>query len=183
MAIQVTLAELKEKFHGIWLRGSGWRLEVGEVLYQIKEKFKAEPGNHGKWGEFLKKYDIPRSTGDDYVRQYKDKADIAETRQFDDPNPEPDYDPEAEERLADIEAEQKKRAGKERTHSPTEIRIKLKDLRRDQTAEYWRERKSNPGRVDQIWLQALLMIIRAEQTVYPPPLGLEPEATEEEICA
>jgi hypothetical protein len=176
MATQVTLAELIEKFDGIWLRGSGWRLEVGEILYQIKDK-----ADHGQWGAFLKTKELPRSTADDYIRQYKNHADIAESRQFDTPNPGPEADPEADERAEDIAEELAKRVGKERTHHPTELRMRLKDLRPDQTSEYWRERKANPGRVDAIWLQALNVIIRAE-ALYPPPLGTEPVPAEEAVC-
>jgi hypothetical protein len=176
-----TLDELKVKFDALWLRGTGWQLEMGEVLHQIKLEFKSQEDGHSKWGKFLSEYDLARSTADDYIRRYKQKVDIAETRQFDEPNPEPEPDPEAEERMADIEAEQKKRQGKERVHHPTEVRVRLKDLRPDQTSEYWRERKANPGRVDAIWLQALNVIIRAE-ALYPPPLGTEPVPEEEAVC-
>ena len=126
-----TLDQLREKFRACWVRGSGWRLEVGELLYKIKQKCE-----HGEWGGFLAEYDLARSTADDYIRHYKDTAQITETRQFEEPNPTPAPDPQAEGRKKEIEEEQKKRKGKKRTHHATEIRAKIKNLRPDQTACY-----------------------------------------------
>jgi hypothetical protein len=170
MENQLSLDELREKFHAIWLKSSGWRLELGEVLYQIKTKCE-----HGAWGEFLFEYDLARSTADDYIRLYKEKAQIAEIRQFDEPSPELAPDPEAEARAEAIEIEKQKRTGKERQHNPTEIRVKLKNLRPDQTSDYWEERKANPARVEQLWQRTLLMIIRADEVLYPPPLEIDPD--------
>ena len=76
-----TLDQLRTKFHSCWIRGAEWRLEVGQLLYQIKQRCA-----HGAWGEFLAQYDLSRSTADDYVRRYEDQADITEPRQFEIPN-------------------------------------------------------------------------------------------------
>jgi hypothetical protein len=169
----VGLDELKAKFHSVWLKGTGWRYEVGEVLYQIKERCE-----QGEWGKFLKDYDLPRSTADDYIRNYKDRAGIAETRQNTEPNPEPVPDPEAEEREELIVEEMEKRSGTRPTHHATQIRPTLKGLRPDQTTRYWEEYKEDRSRVEAIWQQAFLTIIRAEQLY--PPVG---EQLEEEAVA
>jgi hypothetical protein len=169
----VSLESLRQKFHAIWLRGSDWRYDVGEVLSQIKEKCE-----YGQWGDFLAEYDLPRSSADDYIRSYKDNAQITETRQFEEPNPELAPDPEADERKAAIAAEKERRKDKPRQHHPTEVRVRLKDLRPDQTSEYWQERAADPDRVDKIWFQAFLTIVRAD-LAYPPPLPDFSEPPEE----
>jgi hypothetical protein len=175
------LAELKDKFAASWLRGAGWRLEQGELLSQIKEEC-----DHGQWGEFLKEYDIPRSTADDYIRRYKDEVQITETRQFEDPDPEPQPDPQAEERKQDIEIEKNKRKGKRPEHNPTQVQVRLRSLLPHQTAVYWEERKENRERVDAIWQAAFFHIIGAEQ-VYPPlndeAVKVTAVAVEEESCS
>jgi hypothetical protein len=160
------LAELKDKFAASWLRGAAWRLEQGELLSQIKEEC-----DHGQWGEFLKEYDIPRSTADDYIRRWKDEVQITEPRQFEDPNPEPQPDHEAKERATDIEVEKKKREGKQQQHNQSEVTCRVRNLLPNQTAVYWEERKENQERVDAIWRAAFFQIIGEVTSV----------ATEEEL--
>lgn len=173
----MSLESLREKFDAIWLRGSDWRYEAGEVLFHIKATCE-----YGQWKDFLDEYDMARSTADDYIRFYKETAQITETRQFDEPNPELTPDPEADERKAAIAVEKARREDKPRQHHPTEVRVRLKGLRPDQTSEYWQERAADPERVDTIWLQAFLTIVRAD-LVYPPPLpGLPETAAEEAVC-
>ncbi|HLZ51299.1 MAG TPA: hypothetical protein VKP61_11125 [Candidatus Acidoferrum sp.] len=176
-----TLAHLREKFADCWMRGAEWRLEVGELLYKIKEKCE-----YSEWGDFLKEYDLPRSTADDYVRRYRDEAGLTEVRQFDEPNPEPKPDPQAEERKQDIEVEKNKRKGKRPEHNPTQVQVRLRSLLPHQTAVYWEERKENCERVDAIWRAAFFQIIGAEQ-VYPPlndeEVTAAAVAAEEEACS
>ena len=171
-----TRDHLKVKFHGLWLRGSGWQLEIGEVLYQIKEVLHED---HGAWGDFLSEYDLARSTADDYIRRYKEKAGITETREF---VQEPEPDAEADERETDIVAEQAKRAGKTRTHNLTQIRPFIKNLCPDHTVLYWEEYKENRQRCDDIWREAFLKIIGAEQVC--PSSDPERESAEEvAVCS
>jgi hypothetical protein len=171
-----SLDALIAKFEEVWLRGRGWRLELGEVLYQIKERCE-----YGEWAEFLSRYDMARSTADDYVRVYKHEAEIAESRQFEEPNPEPEPDSEAEERDAEIEAAAEERKGKRPQHNPTQIRPTLKGLRPDQTARYWQlyAEQSERERIASIWHLAFLSIIGEGHI---PPAS-EPEAEEAECSA
>lgn len=173
-----TLVQLRDKFRACWRRGSEWRLEVGELLYKIKGRCA-----HGQWGEFLDEYEISRSTADDYIRYYKDKAGITESRQFEEPDPAPAPDPEADEREQDIEQEKSKRKGKPRTHHQSQVRPTIKGLRPDQTARYWEEYSESSERVNGIWYQALLTIIRSKE-VYPPPFAEDErgEVTSETIA-
>jgi hypothetical protein len=151
---QPTLEDLKLKFVEIWVRGAAWRLEFGEILFQIKQRC-----DHGQWGEFLKENDLPRSTADDYIRQYKNHAGITETRQNDTANPEPKPDSEAEPRTAQIAEEQVKRQGRKPTFHPHELRPKLKNLATEDLELYQIARKQNPNRVDVIWLAAFYEVI------------------------
>jgi hypothetical protein len=98
-----TLDQLREKFRACWVRGSAWRLEVGELLYKIKEK-----AEHGEWGIFLDEFGLARSTADDYVRRYADDTHITLPREFNEPVP----DPEADGRMSQIDEEHKKREGR-----------------------------------------------------------------------
>jgi len=176
-----TVEQLRDKFHTCWVRGTQWRLEVGELLYKIKAKCE-----YSEWGDFLKEYDIARSTADDYVRRYKDEAELTEVRQFDEPNPEPKPDPQAEERKQDIEIEKYKRKGKRPEHNPTQVQVRIRSLLPHQTAVYWEERKENRERVEEIWRAAFFQIIGAEQ-VYPPlnheAVAVAAVAVEEETCS
>src|SRR5258705_184314 len=115
LLVTETFEELKQRFQALMLRGSGWRFEVGEVLYKIKEKCE-----QGEWGAFLEEHDLPRSTADGYIQEYKQKAGITETREIKGPEPTPEPDDEAERRRKQIEEEKKKRRGKKREHSKTE---------------------------------------------------------------
>ena len=163
-----TLDQLREKFRAWWVRGSAWRLEVGELLYRIKEK-----ADHGEWGAFLDEFDLARSTADDYVRRYMEQRDITEPRQFDVPNPERGPDPEADQRKAEIEVEQAKRKGKKATHHATELHVRVKNLEPLQLGMYRDERKENPDRVTDIWLRAFFEIIGQDPPITPP---IQPEA-------
>jgi hypothetical protein len=172
------LTDLKQRFHDVWLRGTGWQLEAGELCYQIKSLC-----DHGEWGAFLDEYDIPRSTADDWIRRYKDHAGITETRQFEEPNPPPAPDQESKERQQQIKEETDKRKGKKRQHNPSEVTARIRGLLPHQTALYWSEREGDKERVDEIWLQAFYTIIRSE-LLYPPPSGTElgEVTSEEEPC-
>jgi hypothetical protein len=161
-AIAESLDQLKQQFRACWVRGSEWRLEVGELLYKIKEKCE-----HGEWGAFLEEYELARSTADDYIRRYREEALITVPRQFEEPHPAPTPDPEADEREQDIEEEQNKRKGKPRTHHESQVRPTVKGLRPDQTARYWEEYNESRKRVNDLWYQAFLTIIRSDQ-LYPP---------------
>jgi len=164
-AIAESLDQLKQQFHAVWLRGSGWRLELGEVLYKIKLKCKEE---HGDWGDFLDAYGLARSTADDFIRRYQEETlQITESRQFEEPHPSPAPDPQADEREQDIEEEQTKRKGKPRSHHETQIRPTIKGLRPDQTSRYWEEYNDFRERVNGLWYQAFLTIIRSQE-IYPP---------------
>lgn len=175
------LDSLKAKFAEVWQRGAAWRLEVGEILYQIKEKC-----DHGQWGAFLDEQDLPRSTADDYIRRYKNEAQIAEVQQNDTANPEPVPDPESDERKAQITVEQEKREGRKPTFHPHELRPKLKNLATEDLELYQIARKQNPHRVDVIWLNAFYEVIaplkEAEAAESDErPLSVEYEATDEDI--
>jgi hypothetical protein len=158
-----SLEQLRNKFSACWLRGTEWLFEVGELLHKIKEKCE-----HGGWGVFLEEYAIARSTADDYIRRYKEEAlQVTESRQFEEPHPAPAPDPESDKREEDIEEEQNKRKGKPRTHHQSQVRPTIKDLRPDQTTRYWEEYKEAPKRVNGLWYQAFLAIIRSQE-IYPP---------------
>jgi hypothetical protein len=176
--MDLTLDQLHEKFKEAWIRGTAWRLEVGELLYKIKKQCE-----HGNWGEFLNEYELARSTADDYIRRYEDEAQITEPRQFDVPNPDPDPDPGKDERIQDLEEEKNKRKGKKPTHHPTEVRPIVKNLTSDQLALYWEEKEENPERVNQIWQTAFFAIIeermKAEDELVPDNLVEFLEATAE----
>jgi hypothetical protein len=157
---ETTLEQLREKFRVCWVRGSEWRFEVGELLHQIKKRCE-----HGEWGAFLDEFGLARSTADDYIRRYRDEADITVPRQFNEAEP----DPEAEERKRQIEEEKKKREGKKPTHHATQLHVRIKDLTPDQLALYRAERKENPDRVKDIWMRAFLSVIGEEYRGLPEP--------------
>lgn len=161
------LEELYASFQNCWVRGSAWRLEAGKLLYQIKQRCA-----HSEWGAFLGRYELSRSTADDYVRRYQDEADIIMPRQI---VSEPEPDPQAEKRTEQISAEQAKRVGKKPTHHASELHVRVKDLLPHQMDVYREERKENRERVDAIWKAAFYQIIGSEQ-VYPPLPGLQKEA-------
>jgi hypothetical protein len=183
-----TLEQLRDKFRACWVHGSAWRLEVGELLYRIKEK-----SEHGEWGTFLDEFDLARSTADDYVRRYMEGRDITVPRQFDVPNPERDPDPEADQRKAEIEVEQAKRKGKKATHHATELHVRVKNLEPLQLDTYRDERKENPGRVTDIWLRAFYEIIGIDPPITSPDrpeppqhereTGTAPVETEGDPCS
>jgi hypothetical protein len=163
-----TLDQLRAQFHDAWIRGTAWRLEVGQLLYKIKKQCA-----HGEWKAFLDQYELARSTADDYVRRYEDEAQITGPRQFDTPNPAPDPDPEADERTEQIAEEQEKRKGRKPTHHPTEVHVRVKDLSATDLEFYYAEKKENPERVKKIWSDAFKAIIadrlKAEDEVEEVP--------------
>jgi hypothetical protein len=148
------LEQLKLKFHECWIRGTAWRLEVGELLYQIKQEC-----SHGEWGAFLEEYDLARSTADDYVRRHMEINQITEPRQFEEPNPTPDPDPEAEEREQDLEVEKVKRDDRKPVPNQTELHVRVKNITCDQLAMYYAEKKEHPARVMGMWLETFAEII------------------------
>jgi hypothetical protein len=173
--IQVdTLDQLREKFRACWVRGSAWRLELGELLYKIKEKAK-----HGEWGFFLDEFDLARSTADDYVRRYADEAQITAPRQYNEPTP----DPEANVRMSLIEEEHKKREGRKPTEHATELHIRIKDLQPDQLTLYKVERIANPDRVKAIWQMAFIEIIGVDEGTQTIDEGTWPAETEGAPCS
>jgi len=148
------LEQLKLEFHECWVRGTQWRLEVGELLYQIKQECP-----HGEWGQFLVEYDIARSTADDYVRRHMEINQITEPRQNDVINPEPEPDPEAEERKQDVKVEENKRKGKDPVPNQAELHVRVKCITKDQLAMYYIEKKEHPARVMGLWLETFAAII------------------------
>jgi hypothetical protein len=173
---KLKLEDLRQQFHDLWLLGTGWRLEAGELCYQIRSLCE-----HGDWGAFLDEYDIPRSTADDWIRRYKEHAEITESRQPEEPNPAPAPDPESDERTADIVHEKSKRKGRPRTHSQTEVRPTIKELKPDQTARYWAEYERDRKRVNDLWLLAFRSIIREEVNEAPDAVTSENVAEEEPL--
>jgi hypothetical protein len=157
-AHQVTLDQLREKFCVCWVRGSEWRFEAGELLYQIKEKCE-----HGEWGAFLDEFSLARSTADDYIRRYLEAAEITVPRQIEEPGP----DPYAEERQEQIQEEQEKRRGRKPTHHPSTLHVRVHGLKPYQMDLYREERKENRERVDAIWHRAFLEIVGVQEITEP----------------
>ena len=161
-----TLDELRCKFREAWVRGTQWRLEVGELLYKIKRRCA-----HGEWGAFLNEYELARSTADDYVRRYEDEAQIAVPRQFSLPEP----DPQADQRDEAIAEEKEKRQGKRPTHHQSELHVRVKGVKPYQLDLYREERTENRERVEAIWHRAFLEIIHVEEITQPVPDGSLPD--------
>lgn len=121
-----TLKELQAEFTKVWANGAAARQQSGELLSQIKGKMK-----HGDWGKWLKANQIPRSTADDYIKEYNKAAGI-----FPSPvnNPRP-------------------------KHHPTQIRPTLKDLNPKDVVAYWAAVERDETRVQNFWLQTFHAII------------------------
>jgi hypothetical protein len=131
-----TLALAEGEWHSNWLRGEPWIVEDGRRLTIVKNLCR-----HGDWQDFLKKYDLSRSTCDDHIRRYKNTlvlaaqvAQMTGNRSFDPADLDPDRkvnprspDPNAEELKAKVEEEIQKRKGRVPSHHRTDwsVRIKL----------------------------------------------------------
>lgn len=147
-----TLALAEGDWHSNWLRGEPWILEDGRRLLIVRGLCR-----HGEWQDFLKKYDLSRSTCDDHIRRYKNTlvlaAQIAQmtgNRSFDPADLDPDRkvnprspDPNAEELKAKVEEEIQKRKGRVPSHHRTDwsTRIKLPPA----VAVQCREKHPNAG--------------------------------------
>jgi hypothetical protein len=149
-------------------------LEVGELLYKIKEK-----AEHGEWGIFLDEFGIARSTADDYVRRYADETHITPPRQFNEPMP----DPEADGRMSQIDEEHKKREGRKPTEHATELHIRIKDVKPHEMTLYKDERKENPDRVTAIWQMAFIEIIGDDESTDATDEKPTSEETEGAQCS
>jgi hypothetical protein len=169
-----TLDQLREKFRACWVRGSAWRLEVGELLYKIKEK-----AEHGEWGIFLDEFGLARSTADDYVRRYADEAQITAPRQYNEPTP----DPEANGRMSLIEEEHKKREGRKPSEHATELHIRIKDVKPYEMTLYKVERMESPDRVKAIWQMAFIEIIGDDESTDATDEKTTPAETEGAPCS
>jgi len=167
-----TLEQLRNKFRDCWMRGTEWRLEVGELLYNIKRRCA-----HGEWGDFLGEYELARSTADDYVRRYEDAADITVPRQF---VAEPEPDDQADQRKEQIKTEEAKRVGKKPSHHSNELHVRVKALPPDLMERYREERKENRERVDEIWRSAFFQIIGVEQ-IYPTQIEQDVADVDDEV--
>jgi hypothetical protein len=146
--------QLLAQFEACWIRGRGWRLEAGRLLYLIK------PGcAYGEWTEFCKKYDLPVRTADSWIQKYKEEAGVSEQPQWDDANPPLVPDPEADERKQEIEDEKEKRKDRKPERHRTELNVKLKHLNPTLLELYYEVKKRSPETVMELWYEAFFRII------------------------
>jgi len=152
----MTRAQAEADWHAYYLTGTKRRLEEGKRLLIVKSLCR-----FGEWQDFLKKYEIPRSTADDLIRRYRNEAPAeAQTLQLtgnrsndlsdpDDHANAREADPEDDELAQLVKEETEKRRGKVPTHHPTwwNLRIKLpqqildlcrKKYKKPGAKEYWR---------------------------------------------
>jgi len=146
--------ELLAQFEACWIRGRGWRLETGRLLYLIK------PGcAYGEWTPFCKKYDLPVRTADDWIQKYKEEAGISDQPQWADENPPLTPDPEADEIKQDIKEENEKRKDREPEHHRTQLSIPLKHLNPHLIELYYEAKKRDLAGVMELWYETFFRII------------------------
>jgi hypothetical protein len=146
--------ELVAQFEACWIRGRGWRLDAGRLLYLIK------PGcAYGEWTDFCKKYDLPVRTADDWIQKYKEQAGIPDDSEGHDANPPLAPDPEADERKQEIAAEQEKRKGRKPERHRTELNVKLKHLNPDLLDLYYEAKDRSLEAVMELWYEAFFRIL------------------------
>jgi hypothetical protein len=146
--------QLLAQFEACWIRGRGWRLEAGRLLYLIK------PGcAYGEWKEFCEKHDLAVRTADGWIQKYKKEAGISEQPQWEDANPPLLPDSEADEIKQDIEEEKEKRKGRTPERHRTELNVKLKQLNPYLLDLYYEVKKRSPEIVMERWYETFFRII------------------------
>lgn len=146
--------ELLAQFEACWIRGRGWRLETGRLLYLIKPTCA-----YGEWTPFCKKYDLPIRTADEWIQKYKEDAGIAMQPEHEDAEPPLDPDPDADERNADIAKEQDVRRGRKPERHRTELNVKLKQLNPTLIERYYEARDKDPKGVMELWYETFFRIL------------------------
>jgi hypothetical protein len=125
-------------------------------------------GKYGLWKQWLEVRDFPRSTADEWAAEYAEELELTAARSVQDPDPQAlVLDPQAAELTALVQAELANRAGKIPTHHQTQITVKIRGLRPDQTARYHDLHTDDPAAVKAHWYTAFLSLLGFE-FVYKP---------------
>jgi hypothetical protein len=146
--------QLLAQFEACWIRGRGWRLEAGRLLYLIK------PGcAYGEWKDFCDKHDLAVRTADDWIQKYKEEASIPADSEWHDANPPLLSDPDADARKQEIEEEKEKRKGKKPERHRTQLTIRLKHLNPTLLDLYAEVKERSPETVMELWYETFFRII------------------------
>jgi hypothetical protein len=146
--------QLLAQFEACWIRGRGWRLEAGRLLYLIK------PGcAYGDWKDFCDKHNLPVRTADDWIQKYKEEAGIPDNSEGHDANPPLLPDPDADARTQAIEQEKEKRKGRKPERHRTELTVRLKHLNPTLLDIYAEVKERSPETVMELWYETFFRII------------------------